>query len=91
MRESTIEKAVCDYAKTKGCITLKLAGMNQRGQPDRLFIRNGKALFLEFKAKGKKPTALQIKWLLDLTAQGMNAMWCDSIFEGKQLIDRIFP
>lgn len=90
MRESTIEKAVCAYAKTKGCITLKLAGMNQRGQPDRLFIRDGKALFLEFKSQGKKPTALQIKWLLDLTAQGMNAMWCDSIPDGKKLIDRIF-
>jgi len=90
MRESTIEKAVCAYAKTKGCITLKLAGMNQRGQPDRLFIRDGKSLFLEIKAPGKNPTALQIKWLLDLTSQGMNAMWCNSIADGKKLIDRIF-
>jgi len=91
MNESTIEKAVCAYAKANGCLSLKLAGQNQRGQPDRLFIRDGKALFLEFKAQGKKPTALQIKWLLDLTNQGMNAMWCDSIPDGKQLIDRIFP
>ena len=91
MRESTIEKAVCAYAKSKGCITLKLAGMNQRGQPDRLFIRDGKSLFLEIKAPGKNPTALQIKWLLDLTNQGMNAMWCNSIADGKKLIDRIFP
>ena len=90
MRESTIEKAVCAYAKTKGCLTLKLAGMNQRGQPDRLFIRDGKCLFIEFKSPGKNPTALQIKWLLDLTKQGMNAMWCNSIADGNRLIDRIF-
>jgi len=90
MRESTIEKAVCAYAKTKGCLTLKLAGMNQRGQPDRLFIRDGKSLFMEIKAPGKNPTALQIKWLVDLNNQGMNAMWCDSIPDGKKLIDRIF-
>jgi len=90
MNESTIEKAVCAYAKANGCLSLKLAGQNQRGQPDRLFIRDGKALFLEFKAQGKKPTALQIKWLVDLTNQGMNAMWCDSIPDGKKLIDRIF-
>ena len=91
MRESTIEKAVCAYAKLKGCLIIKLAGQNQRGQPDRLFVRAGRCLFVEFKAPGKHPTALQIKWLLDLTAQGMNAMWCDSIPDGKKLIDRIFP
>tara|TARA_R110000868_G_scaffold256222_1_gene512928 strand:+ start:685 stop:960 length:276 start_codon:yes stop_codon:yes gene_type:complete len=90
MRESTIEKAVCSYAKSKGCLILKLAGMNQRGQPDRMFIRDGKSLFIEFKSPGKNPTALQIKWLLDLTTQGMNAMWCNSIADGKKLIDRIF-
>jgi len=91
MRESTIEKAVCAYAKLKGCLIIKLAGQNQRGQPDRLFIRTGRCLFVEFKAPGKNPTALQIKWLLDLTSQGMNAMWCNSIADGKKLIDIIFP
>ena len=58
MRESTIEKAVCAYAKLKGCLIVKLAGQNQRGQPDRLFIRSGRCLFVEFKAPGKHPTAL---------------------------------
>ena len=90
MRESTIEQSVCAYAKAKGCLSLKLAGMNQRGQPDRLVIRDGKSLFIEFKAPGKRLTALQIKWLFDLTNQGMNAMWCDSIADGNRLIDRIF-
>jgi len=91
MRESTIEKAVCAYAKTKGCITLKLAGMNQRGQPDRLFIRSGRCLFVEFKAPGKHPTALQLKWLSDLQSQGMSVAYCDDIDRGKQLIDKAFP
>ena len=90
MRESTIEKAVCAYAKLKGCLIIKLAGQNQRGQPDRLFIRAGRCLFVEFKAPGKHPTALQLKWLANLNDQGMNAMWCNSIADGKKLIDRIF-
>jgi hypothetical protein len=38
MRESTIEQAVCAYAKAKGCLSLKLAGQNQKGQPDRMFL-----------------------------------------------------
>ena len=91
MRESTIEKAVCAYAKLKGCLIIKLAGQNQRGQPDRLFIRSGRCLFVEFKAPGKHPTALQLKWLANLNDQGMNAMWCDSIERGKDQINIIFP
>ncbi|CAB4153138.1 VRR-NUC domain containing protein [uncultured Caudovirales phage] len=91
MRESTIEKAVCAYAKLKGCLIIKLAGQNQRGQPDRLFIRAGRCLFVEFKAPGKHPTALQLKWLSDLQSQGMTSRWCDDIEQGKQLIDIIFP
>ena len=90
MRESTIEKAVCAYAKAKGCLVMKLAGPNQKGQPDRMFIRDGKVLFIEFKAPGKVPTALQYKWLDDLTAQGLMACWRDNIKEGKQAIDTAF-
>jgi hypothetical protein len=91
MRESTIEKAVCAYAKIKGCITLKLAGMNQRGQPDRMFIRSGRCLFVEFKAPGKHPTALQLRWLVNLHEQGMTVAWCNDIAKGKELIDKAFP
>ena len=91
MRESTIEKAVCAYAKSKGCLILKLAGMNQRGQPDRMFIRSGRVLFIEFKATGKVPTLLQLRWLANLNDQGMAVAWCDTIEIGKQLIDIIFP
>jgi len=91
MRESTIEKAVCAYAKAKGCLIIKLAGQNQRGQPDRLFIRAGRCLFVEFKAPGKHPTALQLKWLDKLNDQGMAVAWCDDIERGKDQINIIFP
>jgi Holliday junction resolvase len=89
MRESTIERAVCEYAKANGCLVLKLAGPNQKGQPDRMFIRDGVVLFIEFKSPSKKPTALQLKWLADLHEQGMAVAWCDDIERGKILIDRI--
>ena len=86
MKESTIERAVCAYAQAKGCLVMKLAGPNQKGQPDRMFIYRGKVLFIEFKAPGKRPTALQYKWLRDLIAQEMHAEWCDDIEDGKALI-----
>jgi len=90
MRESTIEQAVCAYAKSKGCLSLKLSGQNQKGQPDRMFLYQGRILFIEFKACGKQPTALQARWLDRLTDHCFLATSCDSIPDGKKLIDRIF-
>jgi Holliday junction resolvase len=87
MTESTIERAVCAYAKNKGCIVMKLSGQNQRGQPDRMFLYQGRVLFIEFKAPGKRPTALQERWIDDLRRQGMFATWCDDIEKGKGLIN----
>ena len=87
MRESTIERAVCAYAKSKGCLTLKLSGQNQKGQPDRMFLRDGRVMFIEFKAPGKRPTALQARWLDRLTDQDFYASNCDDIEAGKRLID----
>jgi len=91
MRESTIEQAVCAYAKSKGCLSLKLSGQNQKGQPDRMFLYNGRILFVEFKACGKQPTALQARWLDRLTDQGFLTACCDDIGAGKRLIDLIMP
>lgn len=87
MRESTIEAAVCAYAKKQGCIVMKLSGMNQKGQPDRMFLRNGKSLFIEFKAPGNKPTKLQEKWLKDLSDAGFHTTWIDDTDNGKNMID----
>ena len=86
MRESTIERAVCAYAKAKGCLVMKLAGPNQKGQPDRMFIYQGKVLFIEFKAAGKHPTGMQSWWLERLTDHEIHATCCDDIEDGKLLI-----
>jgi len=89
MRESTIEQAVCAYAKSKGCLSLKLAGQNQKGQPDRMFLHQGRVLFVEFKAPGKRPTALQARWLDRLADHTFHTACCDDIAAGKRLIDLI--
>lgn len=78
MRESTVEKHWCDYAKKRGWIAVKLAGPNHRGIPDRVFLRNGRAVFVEFKAPGRKPTELQQKWIRDLHNAGFHAMTVDN-------------
>lgn len=88
MKESAIEKAVCDHARANGCMVVKLAGPNQKGQPDRMFLKQGRVLFMEFKAVGKKPTALQERWLRDLWAQRFAAVYVDSVSAGISALRR---
>jgi hypothetical protein len=40
-------------------LTFKFTSPNNKGVPDRLFIRDGQIFFIEFKAPGKMPTMLQ--------------------------------
>lgn len=89
MRESAIEKKICEHAKAKGWLVLKLSGANDRGKPDRMFLRNGQAVFMEIKAKGASPTALQERWLNSLIDQGFTAVWTDNAEAGCKVIDQL--
>ena len=90
MRESHVEKKVCDFARARGCMVMKLAGPNQKGQPDRMFIKDGKVLFIEFKAPGKHPTGMQSWWLERLSDHEIPATCCDNTDDGKCFVDQIF-
>lgn len=77
MRERDIEEIVCKFAETFNVGTYKLAGPNDRGKPDRLFFREGKAIFIELKATGKEPTDLQLRAIKKAREKGMFADWTD--------------
>lgn len=59
MRESLIERKCCAWAKANGWLAFKFTSPNNRAVPDRLFIKDGRVVFVEFKAPGKQPTKLQ--------------------------------
>ncbi len=59
MRESQVEKAVCEWAKANGILAIKFTPMGEVGWPDRIFLCRGKCVFIEFKAPGKAARALQ--------------------------------
>lgn len=86
MRESHVEKAVCAFATRHGWITLKLNGAGARGKPDRLFLKDGRAVFAEIKAPGKRPTALQARFIERLRAAGFTAAVIDSVEAGEALL-----
>ena len=87
MRESTIEKSVCKYAKERGWLTYKFVSPGNKAVPDRMFMRNSMIFFIEFKAPGKKPTKLQEKVIADITSEGFAVYVIDNIKHGKFVIN----
>jgi hypothetical protein len=89
MLEKQIEKAVCDYAKSKGFLVYKFTSPNRRSVPDRMFIRAGLVFFIEFKRAGAKPTAMQDREAQKIAAQDINVYFVDDIEMGKSIIDTL--
>ncbi len=88
MRESKIEKEVCEYARTLGWTVYKFVSPGLRGVPDRMFLRDGVSIFIEFKASGKKPSKIQFKRIKELNEIGFYACWIDSVEDGIRLFNR---
>jgi hypothetical protein len=84
MRESEIEKKLCDYAAKCGWDNIKII---KRGYPDRQFLQKGYVFFIEFKRKNKPLTMIQQLTSQHLIAQGFNVFLCDDIEQGKRIID----
>ena len=88
MLEKEVESAIVRYAEERGVIAIKLNGPHDAGKPDRVFFYNGRALIVEMKKPGEKPTRIQQAWLDKFTALGFRAICCDNIGKGKTEIDR---
>lgn len=88
MRESPIERKVCQAAKEDGWVVHpKTRGRS--GWPDRTFSKPQVTFFIEFKAPGKVPRALQERTLSDLRARGFEAHVIDNVEDGIALIKRM--
>jgi len=87
MLESAIESAVCKYAKSKGWLVYKFVSPNNRGVPDRIMLRNGVIIFVEFKATGKQPTTLQQYIIKRIRGEKFKVYVIDSVEIGKKTLD----
>lgn len=81
MRESFIERKCCEWAKVNGWLAFKFTSPNNRAVPDRLFIKDGRVVFVEFKAPGKQPTKLQASVINLMRARGATVFVIDN-YEG---------
>lgn len=88
--EKYIEKKICDYARSVGCIVYKFTSPNQRSVPDRIIIAPGGAVgWLEIKRKGEVPTKLQAIEHEKLRKIGATVSWVDDIFNGQEFVGKL--
>lgn len=87
MLEKQIETKVCDYAKTKGMMVYKFTSPARAAVPDRMFIKNGRVFFIEFKRGGQKATEAQEREHHRLRQQAINVFVVDNVDAGKECID----
>jgi hypothetical protein len=85
-KEADLEKKLTRWAKDNGILTYKFVSPAKRGVPDRIFIRNGKVVFLELKAPGEHPTPLQMRELGVLLNAGATAAWVDDLQDAKTFL-----
>lgn len=84
-RESYIERKVTGHATANGWRSYKWSSPNNRGVPDRLYFKAARAIIIEFKAPGKRPTKLQLATHRKLEDQGFHVHVIDDIEAGKRL------
>lgn len=85
--EKHIEKNICNYAKKHNWLSYKFTSPSCRSVPDRIFIKAGTIIFVEFKRKGAKPTEAQSHTISLLQDQKCKVFVIDNIEDGKKLID----
>lgn len=59
MTESKFEQNWSEKAKKKGWYNVKIIQASKNGMPDRMFLKNGMIIFVEFKAKKGRLSPLQ--------------------------------
>lgn len=68
--ERDLEEYFAKRMKVAGILTYKFTSPGQAGVPDRILIADGRVLFVELKAPGRKPRQLQIETVRRMRAHG---------------------
>lgn len=90
MLESVIEGRLRQEAKKRGGMALKFVSPGMNGVPDRIvLLPGGKMAFVELKAPGKVPRALQEKRIRQLRRLGFSVYVLDGTERIGGILDEI--
>jgi len=88
MRESSLEHRIKQYAESKDCFFWKFVAPGTKGVPDRIIITpDGEVGFLEVKAPGQKPKAIQEYQMVKLRDRKVGALWTSNYELAVAFID----
>lgn len=90
MRESKIERQLAVAVKKMGGMAVKFVSPGLNGVPDRIVLLPGRKIaFVELKAQGKKPRALQEKRKRQLEALGFPVYVIDGVEQIGGVLDEV--
>ena len=84
--EAQIEAAACRWAKEQGWYVAKFTIPARRSVPDRIFIKDGRVVFVEMKRPGGKLTEGQAREIERLQNAGAEVFVCFSVQEAKEAL-----
>lgn len=83
--EASREQSVRRWCKEVGIDCVKFGNVYDTGWPDRIYLFDyGLAVFIEWKAPGKKPNKAQERKILRLRSRGFHVAVFDNVQEAKQ-------
>lgn len=88
--EKVFERTLSKYVNDKGGIAVKLLSQFVNGLPDRMYLLpGGRALFVEFKSTGKKPTKIQEHIIDRIRRVGFTVLVVDSPETWKEAVSEV--
>lgn len=88
--EAKLERACVSLARKAGGLLEKFVSPSNRGVPDRiLFMHGGQLVLVEFKAPGKRPTALQDFKHQQYRKLGFRVEVVDNIDRFKEILEEL--
>lgn len=79
MKESQIQSKIIERHQKLGWFVTKLIQTTTNGIPDLMLIKHGRVVFIEVKAKGKKPEELQLYRHAEMRGYGVEVYWTDDL------------
>ena len=93
MLEKNIQSKIMAWLKKNRIERVKTIQLSDNGYPDITGVipPHGKALWIEVKRPGEKPTPLQKYRIKRLKKAGAEAFWTDSLEKVKRRLDKYLP
>lgn len=88
-REKDVERAAVQWAERAEWWVRKFSSPGHRAVPDRVFAKNGRVVWIEFKAPGEKPRRDQELEMERMRAHGMEVYWVDDPNDAIDILEDI--